>query len=672
MLTVTNAHADYKRSARSTDVATPAGGQVIDLPVAAALASEGDWMEVGGTAQLLIAGLTPLIGRETECAAVCRLLRTPSVRMVTLTGAGGIGKTRLALQAAAELADEFGDGSYVVPLAAVRDPWLVGEAIAHALHLVEQGKEPLLDRLKSYLSRRRLLLVLDNFEHVSAAASLVAELLAECPLLKVLATSRASLRVTAEHEFAVPTLPLPEPDDLDDLDKVATSAAVELFVRRVQAVRFDFGLSPDNAAAVAGICTRLDGLPLAIELAAVRSKLLSPDEILARLDRPLELLTAGPRDLPARHRELRRTIGWSYGLLDAGERQLFRGLAVFAGGCTVEAAEAVLTMPEDPSLGVLDGLVSLVDHGLVQRTEGPGDQSRLEMIETIREFALEELEDGGDAGALRAAHAAYFLGVTGEAERQVAGRDQQAVLDRLAVDHANLRAALQWYLDRRESEAALRLCNGLWRFWLVRGHLNEGRRWLDLALGHYGRQRTPARAWALVGAGMIASFLEDESAAAHCDESLALFRELDDSTGLAVALTGRALIARKAGDLQTARALYEEVLRVVGPGGGAAAAGALQGLGWLSFWEGREDEAAALFADSLAKFEEAGDRLQAAGSLYALGQLASRSGDHERAHASCEAALAIAEDLDDPSAELGLSSRGWAGLPSRPVDRSSG
>src|SRR4051812_13486325 len=574
------------------------------------------------------AGLIPLVGRERERAEICQLLRAPSVRLLTLTGPGGIGKTRLGSQVVTDLAGEFGDGVCFVSLGALVDPALVGPAIAERLDLRERGDSPVLDQLAAFLWSRRLLLLLDNFEHLLPAVSLVAQLLAECPLLKVLATSRASLRISGEHEFAVAPLELPAPELGDDHEAIAASPAVELFARRARASRPDFRLTPENAGVVAQICARLDALPLAIELAAVWIKLLSPEELLGRLDRPLELLTHGPRDLPERQQELRTTIGWSYRLLGADERRLLRGLAVFAGGCSLEQAEEVLGATHPSSIDVLDGLVSLVDHCLVQRTQTPEGRTRLEMLATIREFALAEMDASADADTVRAAHARYYIRLAEDAERRP-GPTQELWAERIALDHANLRAALRWSLDHAQAEAAVRLCNGLWRFWLIRGHLREGGRWLDQALTAYGGHDTPARARALVGAAMVASYLEEDGRAAELlDESIAMSRRLDDREGLALALTGRGLVARKVGDLAAARALYREAL-AGGPAGGHvgyAVPGALQGLGWLAFWEGNEDEARGFFSESLTTLEELGDRQQAAGSLLGLAQLASRRG----------------------------------------------
>jgi predicted ATPase len=353
---------------------------------------------------LLSSPPTSLIGREADAVRVCALLRRTGVRLVTLTGPGGVGKTRLARHVAAQLAPGYGDGECFVALEAVRDPALVSAAIAQAFGLREQGAGGLVDRLASHLFDRQILLVLDNFEHVSSAAPVVAELLAACPLLKVLATGRGSLRLSGEHEFPVAPLALPDPEHRHELDALVAWPAVELFLARARAVRPDFRLSEANAGSVAAICTRVDGLPLAIELAAARVRLLSPGEILVRLAHPFDLLTGGPRDVPDRQRTLGDTVAWSLALLDGAARTVFSRLGVFEGGFTVDAAEAVAGAHGQTR--VVDSLDALIEHGLIQRPAEAGPDSRPRLLETIREFALQELAASGDEERARAMHAA--------------------------------------------------------------------------------------------------------------------------------------------------------------------------------------------------------------------------------------------------------------------------
>ena len=443
----------------------------------------------GGT--LLPSLPTSLVGREDDAASVCALLRRADVRLVTLTGPGGVGKTSLARHVAAQLASGYEDGECFVALESVRDPALVPAAIAQALRLREAGAVRLVDRVASFLFDRRMLLVLDNFEHVATAAMVVAELLAACPSLEVLATSRGSLRLSGEHEFPVAPLALPEPEHSYEFDTLGAYPGVELFLERARAVRPDFRLSADNAGAVGAICARVDGLPLAVELAAARIGLLSPAEIVARLAHPFELLTGGPRDLPDRQRTLADTISWSLALLDRGARTMFARLAVFASGFTVDAAEAVAGDPD--AAGVIDALAALIDHGLVQRPAETGPASRPRLLETVREFALEELAASGEEDDVRAAHAAFYvvLARSGDSER-------------LEPEQANLRAAMRWYLVREDQGGALALSASASAFWLSRGHLTEGRRWLEQALALGDGPPTEDRARASIAAGLLA------------------------------------------------------------------------------------------------------------------------------------------------------------------------
>ncbi len=555
--------------------------------------------------------LTTLIGREQERARVCDMLRRPEVRLLTLTGTGGIGKTRLGLQVATDLLADFADGVYFVSLAPVSDPDLVVPTIAQTLGLKDSGGQHPLELLKASLSEKRLLLLLDNFEQVLAAAPQLAELLVACPHLKLLVTSRAVLHIRGEQEFPVPPLALPDLTQLPERETLAQVAAVALFLQRAWATKPDLQLTSTNARAIAQICVQLDGLPLAIELAAARSKLLPPQALLARLGQRLALLTSGAQDAPARQQTLRNTIAWSYNLLTAQEQQLFRRLSVFVGGCTLQAVETLCNSLEDGrgAEWILDGVASLIDKSLLQQTAQEGEEPRLMMLETIREYGLECLRSRGEVELTRQAHAAYYLALAQEAATTWYGTEQQAWCDRLEQDHDNLRTALQWLLESKEATLALQFCNALGWFWYTRTHLREGQTVLEKVLAASEEMVTSARAEALRDLGYLLAYLgEYQQAEKSCEESLALSRQLGDPSGAA---WGR------------------------------------YALGLVAFDQDEYSRAHALLQEALTFFREAGDPL---GGHFVLGHLTlvyTQQGEYVQARACAEESLALAKQLGD-------------------------
>jgi len=634
---------------------------------------------------LLPRPLTPLIGRVQEVAALSAALADSRVRLLTLTGPGGIGKTRLALQAAADLAASFAHGAVFVDLAPIGDSDLVANAIAQVLGLPDLGSQPLLVMLQRYLRDKQLLLVLDNFEQVVRAAPLVAALLEAAPRLKVLITSRVIVSVYGEHAFLVPPLTLPNPNDVPAHDQLLQAEAVRLFVERAQAARLDFRLTDANAHAVSAICQHLDGLPLAIELAAARVRLLPPQALLQRITQRgsgrLQLLTGGSRTLPTRQQTLRATLAWSYELLELREQRLFRRLAVFVGGCTLEAASEVLSFElkgmneEEPQLRTqnselktLEGLTVLLDTSLLLQREGADGASRFTMLETIREYALEQLIASGELEALRRRHAAFFVTLAEAAKPGLIGPQQVTWMNRLEMEHPNLGVALVWSLETEDAgqpttdngqrtELGLRLTEALSSFWARRGYLSEGRAWLTHALSRTeagGASGPPTaeyrmlRAQTLTRLGILAVWQGDLAAAQPAyEESLTLYRELGNIAGIANVLGHFGLLIEAAqSDHGRAEVLLEESLSMYRELGEAhRVAGSLFLLGVLAYSQGNSRRAGDLWEESLTRFRASGDMYSIAMVLTHCGMLALDQGDHGRAGAHLAESLTLLRKL---------------------------
>jgi predicted ATPase/transcriptional regulator with XRE-family HTH domain len=710
--------------------------------------------------------LTPLLGRESAVATIGTMVQQPQTRLVTLTGPGGIGKTRLAQAVAIQIAAEFADGARFIPLATVADPALVAETVAYALGVQESGGPSLHQRLIEYLHPRQLLLVLDNFEHLLASAPFITDLLGACPALTVLVTCRAALRLSGEQEWLVPPLALPDTAQAADPQTLMRAPAVALFVRRAQAVDPGFQPTAAEAPAIAALCAALDGLPLAIELAAARVKILPPQAMLARMTQPLQVLVGGPRDQPVRHQTLRDTIAWSYDLLTPGEQALFACLTIFVGSWTLAAAEAV-----SPAIGgdtgmALDALSALVDHHLIRQAGEVAGELRFGMLETIREYARERLVASGREAEVAEGHARYFLAYVEwlrpaiYGTKQETGPNQEEAMAILEAEHDNLRAALAWALAAGEGELALRLGIAVKKFWQVRGYLAEGRRWLTAALaqatdvppllrvqaidmvsylmrlqGDYASARALAeeglvivralqgegdaataglpfsltqqgirasdegddyvsqcQVWLgsiLFNLGMTAQDQHaDAEARAYYEESLALFRPLDDTHRIGFLLLCLGELAQRAGAYDDARNDYEESLRLLRESGdtqgmiyplndlgvlardvgdhaaartyltegvairraltaGPGLAQSLDSLATLERDVGHYAEARALHEESLALSQTAGDRPGIVRSLTGLAVMHLRAGDTAAAGVQCEAGLRMADELGD-------------------------
>jgi len=557
---------------------------------------------------------TSLIGRKQELVTVAEMLRQPDVRLLTLIGPPGIGKTRLGMQVASNLLDDFSDGVYFVPLAPISDPDLVIPSIAQAVGIKEVSGQPLLQSLQEYLRDKSSLLLVDNFEQVPSAAPLLADLLSTCLALKVVVTSRELLHLYGEYDYPVPSLPSPSVDDsnrLRDLEAFSQYEAIKLFLQRAQAVSPDFRLSDHNAYAIADICQRLDGLPLAIELAAARILVLSPEELLARLKSSLKVLTGGALNLPERQRTLQAAIDWSYNLLSSDEQALFRRLGVFAGGCTLNAIERVCS--SGPELDTLDGVTSLVGKSLLQRQESVAgamvDEPRFVMLETIRAYATWKLEESGELDSIRDRHFHYFLQLAEDAANEALGNDQALWMRRLDDEQNNLRAALEWSLTQDgRTGLGLRLVGALARYWDNRGYFSEGRRW--------------------------------------CIQILTRIEATEPSVERAKVLEALARMAWQQGDFAEARSNYEKSLemhRALGNDSGVAAV--LLGLGSVTMWQGEYAFSHAVYQESLAIARRLGNRHLISRALSMIGVILMRKQEYRAALSPLEEALAIEREL---------------------------
>ncbi len=596
---------------------------------------------------------TGFVGRERELTAAKELLLRSDVRLVTITGPGGIGKTRLAVEVANSLSDHFPGGIHFVPLSPLNDPGLIALAIIQTLGIRETGGQSARELLKKNLQESvclPLLFVLDNFEHLISAAPFVSDLLVFCPDLKILVTSRAALRIYGEHDFPVPPLTLPDSRTTSSVDSLSRIPAVALFVQRAIAAKPGFELNSENARAVSEICARLDGLPLAIELAAARVKVLSPTALLTRLASRLQLLTGGARDLPERQQTLRAAMDWSYDLLNPAEQKLFRRLSVFVGGCNLEGAEAVCDTAQDLDLDLLDGMASMVDKSLLQQAEHASGEARFVMLETIREYALEKLLESGELKPTRRAHAAYCLILAEEVSLEQGGVSSSEWLDHFSLELNNFRAALDWLTDFGEADWGLRLATALFRFWETRENFAEGRDRLGKILDlPESAPPTKARARALFAAGVLAGDQGDYSAGSRLiGQSRDVSLHLGDNTGVAVSLNALSVFARDRGDLPLAKSLSEQSLALWRESGDIISiARALSNLGNVFRLQGDFSRAYALYAESLAIFQGVGDNAGVAWSIDYQGDVARDEGDSAAAQSRYEQALAMFRELGD-------------------------
>ena len=596
--------------------------------------------------------LTTFVAREREATTIRGLLELN--RLVTLTGPGGTGKTRLSLQIAADLLPSFEDGVFVVWLATVGDPELVPSTIAEALRLREQGLRPMEDIVKMHLSGKRMLLVLDNFEQVVSAAPFVAELLTASPHLSVMVTSRAALRISGEQEYPVPPMTLPDPNHVPPLDTLSQYEAVALFTQRARAVKPDFEITDRNVAAITEICWRLDGLPLAIELAAARVRLLHPEQIAGRLRGGLAILGGGARDLPARQQTLRNAIAWSYDLLDESTARFFTRLSVFVGGWTLGSADSICNPDDELQIDTMEAIETLADVNLIRLLETDEGESRFRMLQTIREFALEVFRPHEDFDLIRRRHGEHFLDFVDHHAPKLTAEPE--AIRAVELDYDNIRAALRWTLDHSAAEPGLRMGAALWRFWMLRSHLAEGRRWLTelLALPDAAAP-TVHRAYAVMALGSVTYWQNDyEPTRRSYQEALEIFSSLDHSRGMMEALYNSAFPFLIQKDAARARSLYEESRRLADElNDEQGLANAAWGLAMCALRERRFDEAKALGTEALERFNSMGNTFGASLARFVFFQVARFTGDRAEAYRGLLGFQDDADDLGDISSTQG-------------------